>query len=441
MSVYEKAVNSKSRARVIPVRVWPYGKTAEPSKIIHSSYFKHRKKLLARFMSDSNRSSAHRQYSSYKGVSKFYAWFVEDVFYGAIKAVTTNGDYVQKEVGKSKRRQFLEIMWYSVMAPSLPENYYKFKWYGSEGRRFRDYVHRYETKNVVYKLISVGRGGEVQSLSDKLKFSEYCLENMIPAVSILAVVNKKKVVFLGVDGPELINQDVFIKPLNGKGGKEAFRATFLLNELGERCFKFKGEVYKEEDFYLKLKLRASKKRVTYIVQPRIRSHKKLLAMSGEVASTLRLITVINEVGEPEIVYSIFRVPGDLNGDVDNTHAGGLAASVDINTGLIGNLVDYGISGSNVEASHHPKNGVAVAGEIIPMFEDTKSLVVDAHKKFNGRVMIAWDVCITDEGPLIIEANGQPCSDGPQRLLNKPMSDLRFGELLAYHLKNNIPYEK
>ena len=59
------------------------------------------------------------------------------------------------------------------------------------------------------------------------------------------------------------------------------------------------------------------------------------------------------------------------------------------------------------------------------------MVAKAAGLFPDRIMVGFDVAITDRGPVIIEGNVQQGSDMVQRTHDLPVGLQRLGELLAY----------
>src|SRR5690606_10909580 len=54
--------------------------------------------------------------------------------------------------------------------------------------------------------------------------------------------------------------------------------------------------------------------------------------------------------------------------------------------------------------HHPDTGVCFEGFTLPYWNDTTNLVLRAHQAFPELGVIGWDVAITEQGPVLIEAN-------------------------------------
>lgn len=111
--------------------------------------------------------------------------------------------------------------------------------------------------------------------------------------------------------------------------------------------------------------------------------------------------------------------------VDNTHAGGLYAQVDINTGLIES------DGIDSEGKHHvchPDSKIQFKGFPIPFWDKITALCLNAAPKVK-HFFIGWDIAILENGDLeIIEANSRPDFDGLQTPLHKGMKHQLYRQL-------------
>jgi hypothetical protein len=170
-----------------------------------------------------------------------------------------------------------------------------------------------------------------------------------------------------------------------------------------------------------------------MVQPCLANHPELSDLALDAAVTCRIITILDEAGDPEPVTAIFRMPASPGAVVDNMHRGGIAAPVQIPTGVLGTASGYATAGQTTRHTHHPVTGTAVAGRTLPMWDAVRDLAVAAHRAFRPRVLVGWDISIGADGPVLVEGNEQPGVDGLQRLHDRPLGSHRFGELLAFHL--------
>ena len=224
---FQKLTNwaSKRRrtARVVPINLRYHGKGSHEH--IHRFFFSNWKGFLSSFFSDKPNTTTQLQYSKYSSFKKrLVNWYITDVLAVSIQLLEANGRSVKKVTGKGYFKQFSEMVFLAIYLPSMPENYYKFEWYHKEYRRLsRNYLHRYELKNVVYKAINQS-GQNLVSVTDKLAFAQYCLQHNINCVPTIGFFKDGE--YIPVSGSEdgdLGNEDVFIKPVSGKGGSGADR--------------------------------------------------------------------------------------------------------------------------------------------------------------------------------------------------------------------------
>ncbi|MCP1727873.1 hypothetical protein J2T60_001873 [Natronospira proteinivora] len=431
--LYKWARRHKRRARVMPVLMRRLHPEQSDADYIHACYFRERERFLSPFMVDHPKDATQRQYSRYKGRRHWRAWFLEDVLAQSVNLVVENGPSIKAITGKGRWRQLLEMLWLAVRVPSMPENYYKFEWYKREARKLAsEYLHRYEMKNVVYSYLNAQGGSASVSLSNKRKFFEHAHANDVAVVPIIGVVTESGIQFYE-DYDDTVDFDVFVKPVSGKGGRGAERFRFQGD--GKGFLSSKGKAF--EDFAAivkKYRKKAKRSGDKFLVQPRIVNHDALKPLTGEVASTCRVVTILDESGTPEPVFASFRMPGSLTGVVDNAHAGGISAAVNLQDGTLSKGAYLGLSGDMERHDKRKDNGAQIEGVQIPAWSEVLDLCRQAHEAFKPRVVVGWDVCMTDAGPLVVEGNGQPCTDVVQRRIGGPLSHDRFGKLIAFHLK-------
>jgi hypothetical protein len=311
----------------------------------------------------------------------------------------------------------------------MPENYYKFEWYRPEYRlRAAEYLHRHETKGALYELLARSADLEVTApLNDKVDFARHVDRAGLAVVPTLATVSAS-----GMRGQEggLPAIDLFVKPRTGKGGRGAQRWRYVPGTDGYRCAG-RPEVVARHQLARRLADDAAGQEL--LVQPCLVNHPELADLALDAVVTCRLITIADEVGEPEPVIAIFRMPATPAVVVDNMHRGGLAAPVDIAAGELGPASGYAAAGPATRHARHPVSGGMIVGRKLPLWTDVLGLAVRAHKAFQPRVLVGWDISIGPSGPVLVEGNEQPGVDGLQRLHNLPLGSHRFGQLLGFHL--------
>jgi uncharacterized membrane protein len=153
-------------------------------------------------------------------------------------------------------------------------------------------------------------------------------------------------------------------------------------------------------------------------------------LSNGALATVRVITCRNERGEIEVTNAVLRMARGNNTVVDNFHAGGIAAKVNLQSGVLGRATDLGVRTTTAWCETHPDTGARILGRTLPFWSDTLDLVRRAHAVFSDRMFIGWDVAVLQDGPQLIEGNGAPDLDIIQRTHQEPVGNAQLGQILA-----------
>lgn len=123
-------------------------------------------------------------------------------------------------------------------------------------------------------------------------------------------------------------------------------------------------------------------------------------------NTIRLITIREpDTGEVVIACAAHRFGNALTGAVDNVSRGGYVALVDIDTGTIG----YARKTSSPEPVRvHPDTGAQIEGTVIPRWNEISAAILAAGQRCAYIPFIAWDIAVTDDSYVVLEANAS-CS--------------------------------
>lgn len=198
--------------------------------------------------------------------------------------------------------------------------------------------------------------------------------------------------------------ELFIKLIDGTWGINAFGAKRQDSGQWDYC----GNAGSAEDLYAFAMRRLGDSR-GWLVQQRVRPHRELQKiMSANGLGTVRVVTVMHK-GMLGLKFAVLRIPvGDNR--VDNFFhgtSGNFVAAVDITTGRIdkARASESRSWPSIVDADEHPETGIKIAGLVVPFWTELKDLVVRAHLSLPGLVTLGWDVAVTNDGPLLVEANG------------------------------------
>ncbi|GEM_PF-6361522 len=159
-----------------------------------------------------------------------------------------------------------------------------------------------------------------------------------------------------------------------------------------------------------------------VVEPVIKNHDALKEVYPESLNTIKL-TVLQTKSQPVVVTAIIRFGN--NTIVDNVHSGGMAAGINVGSGLIETpATDKHFT----EYKNHPITNKAILGMTIPKWNEIKELAIDASRVTPQLRYTSWDIALTNEGPVMIEGNWDAEFYMEQRLYNRGHRKLFTGIL-------------
>ncbi|MES2498531.1 MAG: sugar-transfer associated ATP-grasp domain-containing protein [Pseudomonadota bacterium] len=269
------------------------------------------------------------------------------------------------------------------------------------------YVRRFEDAAINKRINPLGWTSGC-ALTDKRRFAERCRAAGLPCPETVATVIDGTIAVLA----DPADRPLVVKPIRGEGGD----GLHLLGPVAD------GPA-----------LAARLRDVTQdcLVQPLIVVHPALADIALGALPTVRIVTMLDEAGMPELVSATFRCAADPCARVDNMKAGGLIVPVALEDGRLGRAC-FGYGG--VDHDIHPASGAQIAGRTLPDWAGAAALVTRAHAGvFADYILIGWDVAFTADGPILIEGNGKPGVLMPQRAARRGLGEGRYGALLAHHL--------
>ncbi|MDY0871666.1 sugar-transfer associated ATP-grasp domain-containing protein [Dongia rigui] len=341
-----------------------------------------------------------------------------------ILATVPHAGMARAASGKGILRQAWEQLVLAARFGFRPDYYYKLELYLPQCyARAAGYVHRFATKDTLYRLLKPP-AGTTTPLSDKVGFAQYAASKGIKVAPVIAAFAKGRIVGTSRDLPP---KDLFIKRTRGRGGSRA------------ELWRYADGRYRHQDGLecdaagLLSRLSTLSKREPYLVQERLVNDPALRDLAQDALATVRVVTAINEEGAAEAIRAVFRMPSRKGSIVDNYHAGGIAAAVDLTTGRLGAATDKGFLKSVGWVDRHPVSGALIKDRVLPHWPEMLALVLDAHQAFADRAIIGWDVALTDQGLVIIEGNAASDTDIIQRCHRAPLSETRYPDLMYWHI--------
>ena len=145
-----------------------------------------------------------------------------------------------------------------------------------------------------------------------------------------------------------------------------------------------------------------------VIEGYLKQHAQMCKLSKKSVNTIRIIS-LRAFGEVNLLYATCRMGG---GDslVDNFHAGGVLALVDIQKG---ELATEAIDINGKAYDKHPVTQEKIVGFQIPYWNEIVKMIKEAAIIVDGVGCVGWDVAITENGPVLIEGNSAPSHYGLQ----------------------------
>lgn len=154
-----------------------------------------------------------------------------------------------------------------------------------------------------------------------------------------------------------------------------------------------------------------------VVEGFVVQHPEMAKYSRQSVNTVRLVSLFDGK-KVNPLYAVFRMGG---GDavVDNFHAGGVLAMIDVSNGtIITEAIDLACN----SYANHPVTGEKILGFQIPYWTEILALIDKAGRVVDGVGYVGWDVAVTEKGPILIEGNTAPAPT----LLQSPYARARKG---------------
>lgn len=166
-----------------------------------------------------------------------------------------------------------------------------------------------------------------------------------------------------------------------------------------------------------------------LIEDVVVQHPDMARINPGSVNTIRVYTVLSD-GEANAVYACIRM-GNSDRPVDNINAGGMYSPIDMETGKIaGPACDKQFR--VYEA--HPRTGTVLTGYQIPLWSEAIAMCCEAAHVVPQMGYLGWDVAITEDGPLFIEANNMPGHDAFPQMPSQAPDKIGFLPVLKKYVK-------
>ena len=142
----------------------------------------------------------------------------------------------------------------------------------------------------------------------------------------------------------------------------------------------------------------------FLLQSAIEQHVDMSRMTGDAVGTLRVVTLRDENGISPL-YTIWKIPSPKAMSDNYWQDGSMIADIDDQGRVTRCKRGNGAGMEWIDA--HPVSAVRFQGHQIPHWDKLHDAAVAAHGLFPEFGVIGWDIGMSAEGPIIIEANDNP----------------------------------
>ena len=142
-----------------------------------------------------------------------------------------------------------------------------------------------------------------------------------------------------------------------------------------------------------------------LVEEVVVQHPDMSKIYPDAVNTIRTATILTG-DKVTVVYAFVRI-GNKGHVVDNLNSGGMAAPLDVETGVIKRPA---ADKDGIVYERHPQTKAQILGAQIPFWPQAVALCKECARVIPQVRYVGWDVAITKDGPVIIEGNQFPGHD-------------------------------
>lgn len=263
--------------------------------------------------------------------------------------------------------------------------------------------------------------GDLALVNDKLLFEETLRATGLRTTNTLFLLQRNRIRDLGdnifsyqsfIEAIEAarLPDGILVKPTAGGSGSAVFKF-----HARERALLHDGQPLSEEAFHaLVFTTNGGSYWTDFIVQETISQHADIARLNPTSVNTIRIDTFIDDTGTPHFNAAAIKV-GARGSITDNYGSGGYMIPIDLETGDLSRLakVDAPFGGHSQDVEE--LFGPGTSAFAIPFWQPLREQVILAAQAILPLRAVGWDIAMTPDGPLIVEANADYGIDALQEL--------------------------
>ncbi|WP_129645574.1 sugar-transfer associated ATP-grasp domain-containing protein [Peristeroidobacter agariperforans] len=203
-----------------------------------------------------------------------------------------------------------------------------------------------------------------------------------------------------------VPERVIIKPTRGVHGQ----SVWAINRNGDGSFSSSSGKNWRNGQELATAVLADAQFNAFVVQDRVTSHPVLRALTGsEALQSSRVVTYVDRHGEVHFIAASIRLISGaaIIDNIDWGRTGNFALQLHPDSGRPMDAMTFAHGGRVmcwIRPEDHPKLGPAIKDFQVPEWDAVRALLTRGARKFLPLRTLGWDVAITPEGPMVVEAN-------------------------------------
>ena len=303
-----------------------------------------------------------------------------------------------------------------------PAEYYEFALFDPDRAPFAGgFLSKTAALWIFDRLLSETQREDRLQIVDKAPFADFCARNGLATIPVIGIAQDGRFERGIAEDDPAWRGDLVIKPRFGTNGI----GVTIWKALDGGWFEGPGGARLTLDELTREWARFSLLR-PMIVQPRVRNHADMSGLTSGALATVRIVTGLIEGQDPVVIAAALKMPcGSMA--VDNFGHGGLLSQIDIQTGRLRPGQRH--ARRLVDIEYHPDTGARFAGLRTPHWREMTALACRTHHLFPKFAVLACDVAVTTEGPVIVEANSRGDLNLVQHRGGVPIADTLFTDVL------------
>ncbi len=261
------------------------------------------------------------------------------------------------------------------------EEYRQYGFYLLKRRAKKQYITEHDVLYVLPKRFN--QGEQRKLLDNKDAFNEYFKDFLGREYCIIEEGDEQK--FLRFVGDKSV---IVVKPTD--------------SWCGHGVAKF--DVPKEEGAKTALFGRLISEYKRFLIEECFIQHSEMSRLNPDTVNTIRVISLTDDRGDIHVPFASVRI-GRTGSAVDNFCAGGMAAAVDPDNGII---ISSAFNGAGQHFVIHPDTNQTIIGYQIPQWKEVLDTIEKAARMIPSMRFVGWDAVVRFDGRVcLIEGNSNP----------------------------------